>query len=107
MVKRDSLPPLGGHAPPLQCNRAFNAALTDHCGKPATWHIIWTSDAENGLVCDEHANEARRRWAFVGIHPYEMSCSMPGARYLADENRCVVDEGLLGIEAVALVEGRA
>lgn len=92
-------PPLGGVAPPLQCNRILNDDLEhpDHCGKPGKWHIIWTADTENGIACDEHADEARRRWVYFGMHPYDPVCSMPGAMYLVAEDRCVVDEGLLGL----------
>jgi hypothetical protein len=44
---------------------------------------------ENGLACDEHADEARSRWVFYAIHPYEMACSMPGAVYSEELNRCL------------------
>lgn len=98
----DFSPPLGGAAPPLQCNRALEGPLdnpTRYCGKPGTWHIIWTADCENGIACDEHYAEAKSRWVFYAAHPYEPVCSMPGAVFLVDENRCVVDEDLLGFHA--------
>lgn len=88
--------PLGGVAPPLQCNRVVGGTLggddEEYCGKDATWHVIWTSDLENGLACDEHMDEIRRRWMFFAVHPYEPTCSMPDAVYVYDENRCVIDE---------------
>lgn len=101
-------PPLGQVAPPLQCNRlmsgAFDAPEPDYCGKPAKWHIIWTSDGENGIACDEHADEARRLWVYFGLHAYEPVCSIRGARYLPDEDRCVVDDGDLGLVAETSME---
>jgi hypothetical protein len=100
------LPPIGGHAPALQCNRLTGGTFDqpDYCGRPGTWHIIWTADAENGIACDEHADEARRLWVYFGLHAYDPVCSMPGATYLPDEDRCVIDEDSLGLTAAAAVE---
>lgn len=63
-------PPLFGIAPGLQCNRLMGGSddVADACGKPATWHIFWTPDLENGICCDHHAAEARSRWVFYAIH---------------------------------------
>lgn len=95
-------PRLSGVAPPLACTREVGGTpeRPTHCGRPATTHIIWNMQAENGLACDEHAVEARR-WAYAGMHPYEMVCSIGGARWLPDEDRCVVDDDDLGLEATA------
>jgi hypothetical protein len=92
-------PPLGGEAPPLRCNRLTGGSFDrpEHCDRAATHHIIWTADLENGLCCDEHYQEAKQKWAFFGAHAYEMACSMPGATYLPGEDRCVVNEELLGL----------
>ncbi len=94
-------PPIGGVAPPLQCNRVLSGSFDDptYCGRPGEWHIIWNYEAENGITCQEHADEARRRWVFVGMHPYSEVCSIRGARWLADEDRCVVDDDDLGLSA--------
>lgn len=103
-------PPIGGVAPPLQCNRLFNNDFRHpvYCGKPATWHIMWTADLENGIACDEHAQEARERWVFYAIHEYEPACSMAdfGAVYVHAINRCVID-GDPSLEAAAEQEVHA
>jgi hypothetical protein len=97
-----ALPPLGGVAPPLQCNRwmggTFGGGDEICCGREGKWHIMWTSDLENGICCDDHYQEARARWAFYAAHEYRPDCSMPGAVYIFAENRCVVDEDGLGLE---------
>lgn len=97
-------PPIGGVAPPLQCNRIVTGDLDGrgYCGRPATWHIMWTADCENGLACDEHAQEAREWWAFYAIHEYEPACSMSdfGALYYHDLNRCIIP-GDPSLEAAA------
>lgn len=82
-------PPLMGVAPPLQCNRVTGAHDGEYCGREGKWHIIWTADCENGIACDEHADEAKRLWVYFGLHPYEMACSMPGSRYFADIDKCL------------------
>lgn len=96
-----ALPPLGDIAPPLQCNRLLEwPDQASRCGKPATWHVIWTSDMENGLACDEHYDEARSTWAYFAVHPYRMECSMPGAVYVHAENVCRTDEDSLGLPSL-------
>ena len=94
------LPPMFDIAPPLVCSRWM---VNGNCGKPATWHVIWTADMENGLCCDEHMAEVRREWAFYAAHPYEMVCSIRGCRFIEEENRCVVDDDDLGLEATESV----
>jgi hypothetical protein len=74
---------------------------TGHCGKPAVTHVIWDAEMRNGLVCHEHAQEAAARWFPIGMHPYEMVCSIGGARWIPDEDRCVVDDEDLGLSVVA------
>lgn len=98
-------PPIGGVAPPLQCNRIVHGDLAGrgYCGREATWHIMWTADMENGLACDEHAQEARELWVFYAIHEYESACSMAdmGAMYFHDINRCLLPGDLREIKAAA------
>jgi hypothetical protein len=66
---------------------------------------MWTSDLENGLACDEHADEAREKWVFYAIHPYEMACSMVGiAVYSEPLNRCIIEEDGQTLEAKAMHE---
>lgn len=92
-------PPLGGVAPALQCNRMMGGTFEDpiYCGAEGKWHVIWNLQAENGICCDSHADEVRQRWAYAGLHPYEMVCSIRGARWLHDEDRCVVTDEDLGL----------
>lgn len=78
------LPPMRGIAPPLSCTRIG-------CGHDATHHIIWTADIDNGLVCDDHLVEAKERWSFVAVHPYQLDCSSDHALFVWAENRCVTD----------------
>ena len=85
-----ALPPLSGHASPINCTRVG-------CNRPATHHVIWTADIDNGLVCPEHLEEVNERWCYFALHPYEMACSMPGAFFRDALNRCVVDEEWLGL----------
>lgn len=71
----------------------FNPTLIegDECGKPGTWHIIWTLDAENGVACGEHYEYVKRNFAFVCAHSRGPDCMMPGSFVKWDENRCVVE----------------
>lgn len=85
-----TLPPFpNGHAPGLECSRWMSDR---HCGKPATWHIIWTPAGENGLCCNTHMDEARHTWSFLAAHPYDPICSVAGAVFVHAENHCVVTD---------------
>ena len=86
------LPPIGGWAPAFVCARVVQDEPYRLCGKLATWHVMWTANGENGLVCGEHEHEARWRWAFFAIHPYEVTCSVPGAIYFKAANACRVHD---------------
>lgn len=100
----DFLPPFReGDVPSHICSRW----IVDHnCGRPATWHIIWTVDLENGTVCDEHLEEARREWVFFAVHPYEPSCAPP-ALFFWPENFCRKPEDDQGVSTVAYAEANA
>jgi hypothetical protein len=81
-------PPITGQGRPagdLTCGRG---TPEDHCGAPATWHILWTADLSHGVVCDEHMAEARRRWVYVARHRIVADCTMPDALFFDD--RCEV-----------------
>jgi hypothetical protein len=80
------------------------------CGAAGTHHIIWDYDMRNGCICAEHAAEARRKWVFIGLHPYTVACASSGpntrAFWLHKEDRCVLpgDDGYaaaLAAEAAA------
>lgn len=105
-------PPLYEEAPPFICSRRIGTGPTPdeppvYCGKPATWHIIWTLEGDNSIACDEHADSARANWVFAGMHPYSEVCSMPGSRWVPELDRCVVDEELLGLASSVSVSAPA
>lgn len=43
---------------------------------------------ENGLACDEHLAEARRRFAYYDRHPLGPACGQSGAAWFWEEKRC-------------------
>lgn len=71
-------PPLGDEQPDGGGSCTFGAD-PNLCGKPATWHIIWTPDGENGLACDEHAEYARAHFVNYDRHLFGGVCCMPGS----------------------------
>jgi hypothetical protein len=77
--KRTS-PPLLGDRPAMDqtCGRWLG---TTNCGKPATWHFMWTPEGDNGLTCDEHHDEALRVWTHHDRHPITAVCTMPDANW--------------------------
>ena len=86
-------PPMGARRQERFDTCGFNPSMVegDECGKPATWHIIWTLDAENGAACDEHFEDARATWVYVCAHRRGPDCMMPNSIVVWDENRCVVE----------------
>jgi hypothetical protein len=64
------------------------------CGKPALWHVMWTSGdlgAENSLTCDEHKARAEA-YGPLQIHStVDSFCSLPGSIWVHAEGRCVID----------------
>lgn len=71
-------PPLGGPRPSGDqgCGRITGAGC---CGEPATVHIAWTPDMDNGVVCPKHLTEARRWWVFYDHHPITPLCTLQDA----------------------------
>lgn len=91
-----------GKAPPAVCSRWLGDAP---CGALATHHVIWDSAARNGAVCPEHADEARRRWCFLGLHRYDPAC-VPGAGglWFVDEDFCAFpDEAALEVDCAEAI----
>jgi hypothetical protein len=92
----------GGGAPQGVCGRWLGTAP---CGAAGTHHVIWDNDTQNGCICAEHATEIRRRWVYVGLHPYTAACaSVRSGRviWLPSEDRCVIDgTGVSVAEAAA------
>jgi hypothetical protein len=62
------------------------------CGKDVAWHVIWTPDGRNGLLCGEHYHEARRLWVYYEMHPVRVACTIAGASYDLDAHGCFIDE---------------
>lgn len=73
-------PPLLGDRPALDqtCGRWLGDT---NCGRPATWHFMWTQDGDNGLCCDEHHDEALRTWTHHDRHPITAVCTLPDANW--------------------------
>jgi hypothetical protein len=73
----------------LVCSR--ESATGALCGEPATWHVIWTDDGENSLVCPGHLDDSKT-FGPVQIHTTANgACSMPGSIWLRYEERCVME----------------
>jgi hypothetical protein len=93
-------------APGLRCSRSDDGAGTNQCPNDATAHVIWDVETMvNGLCCDFHLIEAQNRWGYDYSHPYDPVCSIAGALFLPDENRCVVAELLVDDRVAAAAEG--
>lgn len=73
-----TIPPLGSEQPD-GISTCSCGPDDDLCGKPATWHLIWTPDGENGLACDEHAAWANANFTEYDRHPFGGVCCMPGS----------------------------
>lgn len=86
----DPIAPLGRIVDTSRQQCSYSPGDTDAttCPKPATWHIAWDADLENGLACDEHMAEAERRWVYVDRHHVGHDCSMPGSTWYFEEKRC-------------------
>lgn len=102
----DLTPPIGRIVDTSRQPCGYSPGDTDatDCGTPATWHIAWDADLENGLACEPHMDMIRQRWVYVDRHPVGPVCGMPGSTWLFDEKRCVI-EGL-DDQPAAAVEGR-
>lgn len=84
-------PPIGRLIDASQQRCGFSPGDTDEttCNAPATWHICWGADMENGLACDDHMTYAQR-YAYLDRHKVGPDCSMPGSMWDFDEQRCIV-----------------
>ncbi|MFD5875668.1 hypothetical protein [Streptomyces sp. NPDC060322] len=63
------------------------------CGKPATWHVLWTATppAPLSLLCDEHMAHARQHLVYADQHPAAMICDIPGTGWLTTTpSQCVL-----------------
>lgn len=69
----------------------FSPGDTDEttCNEPATWHICWEANMENGLACDAHMAHAQR-YAYLDRHKVVPDCTMPGCMWDFDGKRCTV-----------------
>lgn len=59
------------------------------CGAAATSHVIWGNDGQNAAICARHETEARRRWVYLSLHPYQSACTHGTEHYRTDLDRCV------------------
>lgn len=69
------------------------AAHVPACGKPATWHVLWTATppAPLSLLCDEHMAHAQQNLVYVDRHPAAVICDIPGTGWLTGtSSRCVL-----------------
>lgn len=80
--------PPGDHT----CGSTPAGDTADHCGQPAAWHILWTVQADHSLTCTEHMADALKQWVFLDRHPISPDCTMPGALWSWDGNRCEIPD---------------
>ncbi|WP_037649794.1 hypothetical protein [Streptomyces flavidovirens] len=75
-------------ASPQLCTYSPGDTDANDCGVPATWHIAWDAQMENGLACDQHMAEAQQRFAYFDRHPISPDCGMPNAHWFFELKRC-------------------
>lgn len=97
-------PPIGRIVDTSRQRCSYSPGDTDanDCGKPATWHIAWDTQLENGLACDEHMAHVQQHFAYVDRHPVGTDCGMPGAAWFFEEKRCGYPDDPQPLAAVAL-----
>ncbi|MFH9579114.1 hypothetical protein ACH4MO_14085 [Streptomyces globisporus] len=85
-------PPLGRILDTSRQRCTFSPGDTDEatCKTPASWHVAWSADMENGLACDEHMAVAQQ-YAYLDRHQVGGDCSMPGSSWDFDRKRCFID----------------
>lgn len=81
-------PSFNGSRPPGERTCGYGTP-DNHCGRLATWHILWTVQGDNSLDCDEHMAKAQTRWVYFARHPLSPDCTLKGAIWRKD--RCVVE----------------
>lgn len=84
-------PPQGKIVDGRQCTRCIGGVLGGEevlCGKPATTHMLWTPDLDNGMACDEHKDDFEA-WR---THPLGGCCGMPNTVYSDELNICRYDD---------------
>lgn len=98
-------PDVFGSAPDGVCSRWVG---TSPCGALAVSHVVWSYHSDgclvNGLQCQEHSEEARRSWVYLGLHLYVPAiCSHPEARWDSELDACSIPWA----SAEAVAEARA
>lgn len=83
-------PPIGRIVDTSRQRCSYSPGDTDanDCGQPATWHIAWDTDLENGLACDQHMAYAQQ-FAYLDRHPVSADCAMPGTAWHFELKRCI------------------
>ncbi|MEV7492229.1 hypothetical protein AB0O08_15920 [Streptomyces anulatus] len=80
--------PLSGQT----CGYKPRAAPAD-CGAPGAWHVMWDrSSRDNSITCAEHMDLIQQRWVYDDRHPISPDCTMPGALWQHDNERCAVPD---------------
>jgi hypothetical protein len=80
--------------------------VSEYCGKPGTWHVMWDGDHfDNSVTCDEHMQLIQARWMYDDRHPVVADCTMPGALWLYKAKRCEfpTDESTTAVSAAVRV----
>lgn len=101
-------PPVGSEGRPAgehTCGFSPTLDYAGHCGKPATWHVIWTVEMDNTLCCDEHMADALIQWVFFMRHPIGPDCTMPDALFYDD--RCEIPRDDQLAQAATAARGEA
>ncbi len=71
-----------------RCTYSPGDIPANDCGQPATWHICWDSNIENGLACDPHMAFVQG-FVYLDRHPVGPDCAMPGAHWHFELKRCI------------------
>ena len=83
-------PPLGDIMEPDGiCQYGGDCLGIERCDRPATVHLIFTDDLENGVGCSMHATEAALRAWTLAQHDLGTPCCAPGSIYSWELNVCV------------------
>ncbi|MFJ4637591.1 hypothetical protein ACIP69_18445 [Streptomyces hygroscopicus] len=80
------------------------AEATEHCGAPATWHVMWDGALDNSVTCDTHMELINTRWVYDDRHPITADCTMPGALWKYNDKRCEFPTGIPAQSVEALVQ---
>lgn len=72
-----------------KCSYSPGDTDTTDCPADATWHILWTTQLDNGFACDPHMAVAREQFVFVDSHQVGPDCGTPGRVWHYTQKRCL------------------